>query len=175
LSSCKTENNLDKESITKKIESLTSTDKKKAFLENIFFEYQMILSDKERTIKQYGNDSPEFAKSQKSKAEKDDYFLTAIATYFEKYGYPSRSALGQYASIVPLIVHFYASDNKGFKKEHFKYFYGAFKFNDIPKEYFLAYLNGYYQFNEGDTFVKNKQMSVSEEIYAIMDAMNIDY
>lgn len=172
---CKSEFNVDKESIEKQIESLQSIEDKKKFLENVFYEYQLILTEEEQIIRQYGYDSEEIKEFYNSKTEKDNFYISHIDVFFDKYGYPNRSELGQYAAIVPLIVHFYASNNLGFKKEHFKYFYGAFKFNDIPAEYFLAYLNEYYEFNVGKTFTKKKSMDVTEEIYAIMDAMNIDY
>jgi len=135
----------------------------------------LILTEEEQVVRQFGYDSPEYEKQQNQKAKKDDYFLNSTVGYFNTFGYPERSKLGQYASIAPLIVHYYAAENKGFKKEHFKYFYGAFKFNDIPQEYFLAYLQSYYEFNEGKTFLKKNKMGVSEEIYAIMDALDIDY
>jgi len=172
---CKTDSTIDIKSISEQINTLKSIEDKRAYLENIFFDYQLILNEEEKIIRQYDSDSPEYLEYYKKKSNKDQFYISSIEIFFEAYGYPRRSELGQYATIAPIIVHFYATDNKGFERHQFKYFYGAYKFNDIPENYFLAYMQGFYEANEGRAFMKNKSMTAAEEIYAIMDAMGYDY
>lgn len=176
LFSCKTESGYSKEELQKSIQDLKSKEDKRAFLEKIYFDYQLIMAEEEKIHKIYGPNSKEFADYRVEKSESEDRYLEMISIYFEEYGYPNRTELGQYASIVPLIVYFYATKLKGFRKDHFKYFYGAYKFKDIPESHFLAYMQSFYEAHNGKKFiVSEKDTTPEREIYAIMDAMNYEY
>lgn len=176
LTSCKIDNGVSPESIKKTIQSLDSNDDKRTYLETMFFEYQHFLNEEDIILKSEGSASETYAKFIEQKSEAEEVYLTKVAQYFEIFGYPSRTELGQYASIVPLIVYFYATNNKGFRKDHFKYFYGAYKFKDIPEEYFLEYMRAFYEANTGKKYTKTeKYLTPESEIYAIMDLMEYDY
>lgn len=170
------DNGVSPEDIEKTIRSLDSNDDKRTYLETIFFEYQHYLTEEDRILKSEGSASETYINFIKRKSKEEEIYISKIATYFDILGYPSRTELGQYASIVPLIVYFYATHNKGFRKDHFKYFYGAYKFKDIPEEYFLEYMKAFYEANTGNIYTKTEKYLVPEqEIYAIMDLMDYDY
>lgn len=174
--SCKADKGVSPESLEKTIRSLKSNEDKRAYLENVFFEYQHFLTEEDIILKSDGSDSEAYKNFIIKKSKEEEIYLSKIGKYFEVFGYPSRTELGQYASIAPLIVYFYATNDKGFQKEDFKYFYGAYKFKDIPEEYFLEYIKAFYESNTGKIYSKTeKYLSPEEEIYVLMDALGYDY
>ncbi|NNE14875.1 MAG: hypothetical protein HKN51_07845 [Saprospiraceae bacterium] len=174
--SCKSDARIEKVNVQAEISALKSNDLKTEYLENIFYEFQNILNEEDFTIRKFGQNSEEHISFIKKKVKEEKIYLDRVEAYFNTYGYPSRTTHGQYAAIAPLVVYFYASENKGFKKEHFKYFYGAYRFNDIPSDFFLAYLRVFYEIENGKTFNLQKNMeSVDDEIEEILSSMGYEY
>lgn len=168
FSSCRSDT-LTNEEIQLQIDALKSIDQQKSFLEEMLNNYQFIL-EKESELKKQGQlDSKQYKNLLKDKLRLEKVNLRKIAAYFETHGYPSRTKLGHYASVTPLVCVYYSTLPNAFNKDHFKYYYGAYKFNDIPNDFFLPYLQGLYESEKGKPYNKFVRPENQEE--AIEDIM----
>lgn len=98
-----------------------------------------------------------------------------ISAYFEYYGYPSRPQLGQYAALAPYAVIFYSENlEEAIKPDEFRFFYGAYKYGDIPPDMFLSYLLDYYKVTKGEAIAKNPDESTKYNIEYIFGLLEIE-
>ena len=150
--SCQSEFKVDPERIRDDITSLKTLEDKQEFLENMLYEKQMLNRQEDEAILIHGRDSKEHNKIKKRVEIEERVNLAYISEYFDQFGYPSRSELGQYAAYTPWVVVFHSIDKRGIKEDEFKYFYGAYSFHDLPEDLFLAYLKQIYQKKKNKNF-----------------------
>jgi hypothetical protein len=171
-SGCIFDNTPNKEKIHKEVQELASLEEKKEYLENVLIEIQSF--EERREARRFSVDYDAEALND----EKDMIYLKgfySISSYFEEYGYPSRAELGQYAAFAPYAVVFFSEDSRFIREEQFKYFYGAYRFNDLAEEVFLNYLLIYYEKLVGKNYRLDRRADVQENIHAIFDELNVDY
>lgn len=148
IASCKnhsdtTEGNLSV-SAKEKIDSLTTDDKKKVFLEYIVDEDQKIRADISQIALDHGYDSQEHKDGIDLMKKMDRENLQKIEYYLKKYGNPSIERHGNKASYTPWLVihHSYTIDAR---KRNFKYLYQAYLDKDLRESSFSLYLNRLYR------------------------------
>jgi len=171
-SSCIFDSAPDQNKIQKEVQELASLEEKKEYLENVLMEIQSFEEKREarRFSGDYDNDA--------LREEKEVIYLKSfyrISSYFEEFGYPNRAELGQYAAFAPYAVVFFSEDSRFIKEEQFKYFYGAYHFNDLPEEVFLNYLLIYYEKQTERNYRLDRRADIQENIHAIFDELGIDY
>lgn len=162
----------DQSKIQKEVQDLSSLEQKKEYLENVLKEIQTFEEKREASRFSGDYDEDDLLK------EKERIYLKSfysISSYFEEYGYPSRAELGQYAAFAPYAVVFFSEDSRLIKEEQFKYFYGAYRFNDLPEEVFLNYLLIYYENQTAKNYRLDRRADIQQNIHAIFDELGIDY
>lgn len=158
--------------IQSEVDNLTELEDKRIFLEKILYAVEE-LQMKEQNSAFLTDSERENLEKQKEKLQRES--LVKIDKYFEAFGYPSRAELGQFAAYAPYAAVYYAEGLSGIQEEHFRYFYGAFSFNDIPEELFLSYLLMYYEKMSDRPFELDRSRNTRQNIYSIMDSLAIDY
>jgi len=175
FSSCFTQNERSVISLQEEVLALNNIDKKRSYLEAVLHSIQEI--EYEREAMQIGElpEEEEIMAYQKKRDKLQRENMIIMEAYFENFGYPSRPELGQYAALAPFAVVYYSDNKDDIKEEHFKYFYGAYKFNDIPESFFLDYLTSYYTMMTGESYTIQSKESIDYNIHQIFDALSIDY
>ncbi len=175
FSNCFKQNERSKEFLQKEVSALNSLDEKRSYLENVLHSIQEI--EYEREVMELGElpDDKEIIAYQEKRAKLQMENMIIIEAYFENFGYPSRPELGQYVALAPFAVVYYSDNTEDIKEEHFRYFYGAYKFNDIPESFFLDYLSSYYRMKTGKQYPVQPKESIDYNIHQIFDALSIDY
>ena len=158
--------------IAKQVSQLETLEAKKLFLEKIITDIEA-LEIKEKTMRFSGSEEMEMLEKEKSNLSLLNQMK--ISAYFDQYGYPSRAELGQYAAFAPYAVIYYVEGLDALKDDEFKYFYGAYRFNDIPEELFLSYLQLYYEKQIGARYRLDREVETTDNIEAIMDELGIEY
>lgn len=174
LSSCQDDLEKKRLNIDKEVAALNELEDKKEFLENLLYESQMIRRQEDNIIKSFGYNSSKHKSQQKQRAKLELVNIMKIDSYFDQYGYPSRAELGQYAAYAPWVIMFHSLDFQGIKKEHFKFFYGAYTFNDLPGDLFSAYLKQYYKIEKGKTFEYDKMDTHQDLINRMMTELGYE-
>lgn len=160
------------EEIKRQVSALKTLEEKRLFLEKIITEIEA-LEMKERAARFAG--TKELEELAEEKESLNLLNQRKISAYFKAYGYPSRAELGQYAAFAPYAVIYYADKLELLKEDEFKYFFGAYRFNDIPEELFLNYLELYYEKRNGTSFRIDRRASPVDNIETILDSLGIEY
>jgi len=161
--------------IIEEVSLLKDNDDKKAYLESMLIEIQELQLEEDGNRLHLGKESKQRKEFIERRAEIMKINFQKISAYFENFGYPIRAELGQYAAYTPYVVLYYSDDLSLYKEDHFRHFYGAYKFNDIPETAYYSYLLVYYQSISGDKYVEDNALSIEENIYQIFDLLDIDY
>jgi len=137
--SCKSEEDKLIELIEVEVKALTTIEKKKDYLQKIFHTYINLRKQETEYWNTYGRNSDEYDNLIAANRNQDLSDMLRIEKYLDNYGYPSIMKFGYQPSIIP-IVQSIQVDDLGVYLENYKYFYDAYKFNDISGELFLKYL-----------------------------------
>ena len=163
------------EEIKLEIQELRDLESKKIYLEGILIELQDLQLEEEsfRLHIEEGDKSRKEFEDRKREIEEEHYLK--ISEYFDNYGYPSRAELGQYAAYVPFVVLYYAERDDYYKEDQFKYFFGAYSFNDLPQNMFYTYLYKYYEVIKAEEYEEIEELTVEENIHRMMDELGLEY
>lgn len=161
--------------IKEEVSQLKDNEEKRDYLESILIEIQELQLEEDSYRLHLGKKSKQRKEFDERRAVlmKDNFIK--ISAYFENYGYPMRAELGQYAAYTPYVVLYYSDDLSLYQEDHFRHFYGAYKFNDIPETAYYGYLLAYFHSNTGERYNEDYQLSIEENIYQIFDILKIDY
>ena len=160
--------------LQEEISLLKTLDAKRDYLENILVEMQMSQTREARLRNIEGEESKSFKKHQKEVSKTEKINLEKIDVYFEEFGYPSRAELGQYAAFAPYAVVYHSKYTDVIREEHFKYFYGAFKFNELPEDLYYSYLKLYFKKVKSVDFEPNPFATEAENVKSILQELNIE-
>lgn len=161
--------------VEQEVQTLTTLELKRNYLEDILYEIQSMQFEEESMLFREDVSEKQTSRFLKRKERLNQINAYKIKSYFDNFGYPSRAELGQYAAFAPLAVVLHNDDLSTLDEEQFRYYYGAYKFNDIPEEFFLSYLKAYYQKVTGKSFPDDPSLSIAASITNIMDSLRIDY
>ena len=153
---------------------MKSIDDKQIYLETIL-ENLRSLQFEEESLQFYNPDEKALKLFYKKKEKIQQENAYKISAYFENFGYPSRAELGQYAAFAPYAVIYYSDDASIIDTTQFRYFYGAYKFGDIPEDMFLAYMLAYHQIVKQEEFPEDLRLSTEDNINNILDSLGIEH
>lgn len=171
---CQSEGPRTKEDINSEVSALKTIEEKRAYLEDILDKLQELQLEKER-LQFYPESDGEVESLNSYASELEAENLLKISAYFENFGYPSRPQLGQYAAVAPYAVIYYSDNPEDIiKEDEFRYFYGAYKFGDIPPDMFLSYLLSYYSKVKGQALSMNADIGTTENIKSVLDLLGIE-
>jgi len=171
---CNSDGQPSREAVLSEVAELESIDDKRLYLESILEQLQALQFEEESLL--FSNaDEATLKDFYKRKAAIQETNATKISAYFDNYGYPSRSELGQYAAFAPYAVIYYSDEAEPIDTAQFRYFYGAYTFGDIPEDMFLAYLLAYYRTIKSEDYREDPTLSAQESIYNVLDTLDIEY
>jgi len=151
LCSCQNQEAQQKVIWQNEIDTLSSLDDKRNFLEEI---YRSILSSYQYT-EQFGllkgKDSKEFKKQLSSFETVKRRELKKVDLYLNTHGYPRIMELGAMAAYAPYYTVANITD-LDVKRKYFTYLYDAYVFGDITVDQFYNYLSDMYYLDKGVVF-----------------------
>ena len=172
---CSQKNNQKIEDINEEVKSLKDNESRKNYLEGILIELQDLLLEEESRRLHIDAGDKSWKELNDRKAELQEEHFLKISSYFNNYGYPSRAELGQYASYVPYVVLYYSDSDDHYQVDQFKYFYGAYRFNDLPENMFYSYLLRYFEVVQGSEYEERVEETMEDNIYRMMDQLGLEY
>lgn len=159
--------------IEKEVESLTTIEKQKVFLEEISRLDQKVRNDETSILQQYGYDSKEHKESWKIINETDDVNLDKIELFLKKYGHPTTEKHGELACRAPWLVIHHAS-RAGARRKNFEHLYTAWKNEDLDGGAFAFYLNRLYAMEHNGKRLRMKNPFTEEsEIDTLLEVLNL--
>lgn len=139
LIACKSDEAKLNEQINKEISELTTFEKKKEYLENIFNTHIDMRKQETEYWNEYGRNSDEYNMLVGNNRSQDLIDMDRIEKYLGNYGYPSIMKFGYQCTVIPIVQAMQINEVDVYQK-NYKYFYDAYKFNDISAEIFLQFL-----------------------------------
>lgn len=111
----------------------------------------------------YGQNSKERVAYVQDFMAKDHALLEQIEWYLDKYGYPSKAALGKDAAMAPWLVIHHCTDI-GVRNSHFGMLQQAYADGNITDDAFTMNLGRTYQFQFGERLKMESPYTVDDEI-----------
>lgn len=174
LYACNADKSIQNLDVFRDIEELHTDNDKRTYLENILKEDQLVRnSEKDAAIvMEYGKDSKEWMEYIKKQWRQDELNLKKIELYLSKFGYPSKTKLGNTASDAPWIVIHHATDI-AVRNRHFKILYTAYLNNDIDDTQLSFYLGRTFRFVNREDFYIKSPFKPEDEINGLIEALDL--
>ena len=141
-------------SIDNELSRLTNNTDKRKYLENLFSEDQAIRNGQLDSIAELHTiNSKEWMAFYKHSNEVDSIHLIKIERYLNKFGYPSRTELGDIANCTPWVI-IHHSNGVNERRRNFNNLYSAYVKGELKRLDFLGYLERLYWY-EHDSHCQN--------------------
>jgi hypothetical protein len=159
-------------SINNEIETLTTPELQRQFLEKIHNLDQKVRKEETSILQQYGFNSEEHQKAIQGVMETDAENLQKIERYLDQYGHPKKDVHGEMATNAPwLVVHHASGISPRFR--NFKYIYMAYRNNDISDNAISFYLNRMYAIQFGNRIEWEGAFTIEQEIDTLIKALDL--
>jgi len=174
LIGCKEEIKIDYATIEKEIEGVKTIDDKRNYLELIFKEDQKVRGSHGSEIMiKHGVNSKKYNEYVKKQIIQDAINLVKVEKYFEKFGHPISTEVGEIATVTPWTVIHHAQTYQE-RERNFEIFYKAYLNGNLDAGAISMFLGRMYEMKNRKRFQMKNPYKPEDKINELIKKLNLE-